>query len=145
MSRVLKAAAVLSAIFAAHPALAHEFKIKDFEFIHPWTREPARGVKDVPVYMVLRNMASAPDRIVAVSSPFATKGELRAGKSEGEGPVSAIPVPAEATVELNADRPHIFLLGLTEPLDGYHQYFPLILTFERAGQMEIEVYVEEPN
>jgi len=144
MSRVLKAAAVLAAIFATNLALAHEFKIKDFEFIHPWTREPARGVKDAPVYMILRNTASTPDRIVAVSSPFATKGELRAGKSEGERQVSAIPIPADATVELNADRPHIPLLGLTEPLDGY-QYFPLILTFERAGQMEIEVYVEGPN
>jgi periplasmic copper chaperone A len=72
------------------------------------------------------------------------KGELRAGKSEGERQVSAIHVPADATVELNADAPHILLLGLTEPLDGY-QYFPLILTFERAGQVEIEVYVEEPN
>jgi periplasmic copper chaperone A len=144
MSRVLKAAAVLAAIFATNLALAHEFKIKDFEFIQPWTREPARGVKDVPVYMVLRNTASTPDRIVAVSSPFATKCELRAGKSEGERPISAIPVPADATIELNADRPHILLLALTEPLDGY-QYFPLILTFERAGQMEIEIYVEEPN
>jgi len=144
MSRVLKAAAVLVAIFATNLALAHEFKIKDFEFIHPWTREPARGVKDVPVYMVLRNTASTPDRIVAVSSPFATKGELRTGKSEGEKPVSAIPVPADTTIELNVDRPHILLLELTEPLDGY-QYFPLVLTFERAGQMEIQVYVEEPN
>src|SRR5262249_34189215 len=88
--------------------------------------------------------ASTPDRIVAMSSPFATKGELRAGKSEGERPVSAISVPADATIELNAGSPHILLLGLTEPLDGY-QYFPLTLTFERAGQMEIEVYVEEPN
>jgi periplasmic copper chaperone A len=144
MSRVLKAAAVFAAIFATNLALAHEFKIKDFEFMHPWTREPAGGVKDVPVYMVLRNTASTPDRIVGVSSPFATKGELRTGKSEGERLVSAIPIPADATIELNADRPHILLLGLTEPLDGY-QYFPLILTFERAGQMEIEVYVEEPN
>jgi periplasmic copper chaperone A len=144
MARVLQAAAVLAAIFTTNLALAHEFKIKDFEFIHPWTREPARGVKDVPVYMVLRNTGSTQDRIVAVSSPFATKGELRAGKSEGERQVSAIPVPADATIELNADRPHILLLGLTEALDGY-QYFPLVLTFERAGQMEIEVYVEEPN
>jgi len=36
------------------------------------------------------------------------------------------------------------LRGLTEPLDGY-QYFPLVLIFARAGRMEIEVYVEEPN
>ena len=74
MSCVLKAAAVLAAIFTTDLALAHELKIKDFEFIHPWTREPARGIKDVPVYMVLRNTASTPDRIAAVSSPFRDEG-----------------------------------------------------------------------
>jgi copper(I)-binding protein len=78
MSRVLTAAALFGAILVAPVAGAHEFtsKIKDFEFIHPWTREPASGVKDVPVYMVLRNTAPTDDRIVAASSPFATKGEL---------------------------------------------------------------------
>src|SRR5215510_4864259 len=126
MYRGTKMAVAIAAMLVATAAIAHEFKIKDFEFIHPWTREPAPGVKDVPVYMVLRNTASTEDRIVAVSSPFATKGELRAGKSEGERQVSAIPVPADATIELNPDRLHILWLGLTEPLDGY-QYFPLIL------------------
>jgi len=144
MYRVTKIAAVITAMLAATVATAHEFKIKDFEFIHPWTREPAPGIKDVAVYMTLRNMASTEDRIIAVSSPFATQGELRAGKVNGEVQIGAIAIGGNATVALDADRPHILLRGLTEPLGGY-QYFPLILTFERAGQMEIEVYVEEPN
>jgi periplasmic copper chaperone A len=144
MSRVLKTTALLAAILNTTMVSAHEFKIKSLEFIHPWTREPARDVKDVPVYMVLRNTGSRPDRIIAASSPFATKAELRAGRVEGETLVDAIQIPAKATVELNADRPHIVLLGLRESLEGY-QYFPLVLTFERAGRMEIEVYVEEPN
>jgi len=144
MYRVIKITAVIAAMLVAPVATAHEFKIKGFEFIHPWTREPAPGIKDVPVYMVLRNTAPTEDRIVAVSSPFATKAEMRAGKANGEGQISAIPIGGNATVELDADRPHILLRGLIEPLDGY-QYFPLTLTFERAGQMEIEVYVEEPN
>ena len=72
------------------------------------------------------------------------KGELRAGKPEGDGQISAIQIAGNATVELSADRPHILLSGLIEPLEGY-QYFPLVLTFERSGQIEIEVYVEEPN
>lgn len=144
MSRVLKAVAVVATLLVTNTALTHEFKIKDFEFVHPWTREPARDVKDVPVYMVLHNSASSPDRIVAASSPFATRGELRGGRAEGGAQLGAIPIPANGTVELSADRPHILLVGLTEPLEGY-QYFPLVLTFERAGRIEIEVYVEEPN
>jgi copper(I)-binding protein len=144
MSRVLMTAAVLAGMLVSNFAVAHEFKVKDFEFIHPWTREPASGVNDAPVYMVLRNTASTDDRIIAVSSPLAMKGELRAGKAEGEGRLAAIPIAGNTTVELSADRPHILLLGLTESLEGY-QYFPLILTFERAGQIPIEVYVEEPK
>ena len=72
------------------------------------------------------------------------KGELRAGKAEGRGQVTAIQIAGNATVELSADRQHRVLSGLTEPLAGY-QYFPLDLTFERSGQIGIEVYVEEPN
>jgi periplasmic copper chaperone A len=144
MLRIARAAAAAAIVLVATAAIAHEFKIKDLEFIHPWTRAPAKAVKDVPIYMVLRNTGSADDRIVAVSSPFANKGELRAGNTDGEGKVPAIDIPANATVELTANRPHLLLLGLTEPLDGY-QYFPVLLTFEKAGRIEIEVYVEEPN
>src|SRR5215475_5410931 len=116
MYRVIRIAAVIATMLVAPVATAHEFKIKDFEFIHTWTREPAPGVKDVPVYMVLRNSAPTDDHIVAVSSPFATKGELHAGAAEGGGQITAITIKANATVELNADRPHILLRGLTEPL-----------------------------
>ena len=100
---------------------------------------------DVPVYMVLRNTASVDDPYrCGVSSPFAPKGELLAGKAEGERPIEGILVAGNATVELDANRPHNLSRGLIEPLDGY-QYFPLVLTFERAGALEVEVYVEEPN
>jgi copper(I)-binding protein len=94
--------------------------------------------------MVVRNTGTALERIVGVSSPFATSAELRAGNGNGGGRITAIELPAGKTTELNADGPHLLLLGLTEPLDGY-QYFPVVLTFERAGKVEIEVYVEEPN
>jgi len=64
--------------------------------------------------MVLRNTASTEDRAIAVSSPFAMKGELRAGKAEG----GAIQIAGNATVEPSADRRHILLSDLTEPLEG---------------------------
>lgn len=144
MSWIIKAGVAFAIAIAGGNAAAHEFKIKGFEFIHPWTREPAEHVKDVPVYMVLRNTGTTPDRIVAASSPFATKVELRSAKSDGEGQLQAINVAPNTTVELSASGPHIMLVGLKEPLDGY-QYFPLTLSFERAGDIAIEVYVEEPN
>ena len=136
--------AVVALLAGATAPRAHEFKIKDLEFIHPWTREPAQGVKDVLVYMVLKNTGSTPERIVVVSSPFAACAELREGKADGGRKIETILIPQNATTELSPDGRHILLRGLTEPLDGY-QYFPLVLTFERAGNVEIEVYVEESN
>jgi periplasmic copper chaperone A len=127
----------LATLLLTNPAHTHEFKIKDLELVHPWAREPARDVKDVPVYMLLHIRASTLDRVVAASSPFVARGELGAGKAEGGAQLGAILVPADATAERNADRPHILLVGLTEPFEGY-QYFPLVLTFERAGRIEMK-------
>jgi periplasmic copper chaperone A len=142
MLSMSRAAVAVALVLAASAAAAHEIKVKDFEFIHPWTREPAQGVKDVPVYLVVRNTGSEPDRILAVSSPLATKAELRA--SGGAAQLQGIEVRPNELVELTPDGPHIMLLGLKEALEGY-QYFPMWVTFERAGNVEIEVYVEEPN
>jgi copper(I)-binding protein len=144
MKGISTAAAAIALLVAASAVAAHEFKIKDLEFIHPYTREPARGVTDVSVFLVMRNTGARGERIVGVSSPFAARAELRAARADGGGRVAAIEIAANATVEFNADGPHILLLGLTESLEGY-QYFPLSLTFERIGQVEIDVYVEEPN
>lgn len=137
----MAAGVAIAFLMAVSTAAGHELKIKGLEFIHPWTREPAKGVKEVPVYMVIRNAGRTPERLIGASSPFATNAELRAGRG---GKVAAIQLPAGKTTELNADGPHLLLLGLSKPLEGY-QYFPLVLTFERAGKVEIEVYVEEPN
>ncbi len=128
MKGISMAAAAIALLVAASAVAAHEFKIKDLEFIHPYTREPAHGVKDVSVFLVLRNTGGTGERIVGVSSPFAARAELRAARADGGGRVAAIEIAANATVELNADGPHILLLGLTELLEGY-QYFPLSLEF----------------
>jgi periplasmic copper chaperone A len=98
----------------------------------------------VPVYMVVHNTGGKPDRLLAATSPLATKAELRASKSAGPAQRQDIEIRPKEIVELTPDGPHIMLLGLKEPLNGY-QYFPLWLTFERAGRIGIEVYVEEPN
>jgi copper(I)-binding protein len=138
------AAVVAALLMAVSAASGHEFKIKHLEFIHPWTREPAKGVTDVPVYMVVRNTSPRIERIIGASSPFAASAELHASKLEGGGTIAALQLPAGEVTELNADGPHLLLRGLTEPLDGY-QYFPVVLMFEHAGKVEIEDYVEEPN
>ena len=42
---------------------AHETDLKDLKIVHPYTKEPAPGVSDVPVYMTIRNHGTGPDPI----------------------------------------------------------------------------------
>ncbi|TMJ68126.1 MAG: copper chaperone PCu(A)C, partial [Alphaproteobacteria bacterium] len=73
MKSIGTATAAVAFLIAATGVAAHEFKIKDLEFIHPYTREPAHGVKDVSVFMVVRNTGGTVERIIGVSSPFAAR------------------------------------------------------------------------
>jgi copper(I)-binding protein len=54
--------------------------------------------------------------------------------------VEAIDIAAQATVELKPGGLHVMLIGLKQPLHESNR-FPLTLTFERAGSVELEVQV----
>ena len=131
-------------------ASGHETVHESLKIVHPYTKEPASGVRDLDVSMTIRNSGTEAERIIAASSPMAASVEIRAaaaaqansqpdGQSDGQ---SAIEIPAGGSVKLSAAGPHIRLRGLTEPLTGYAT-FPLWLTFAHAGRVEVEVMVEE--
>lgn len=123
---------------------AHEIDLKDLKIVHPYTKEPPPGVADVPVYMTIRNHGTDPDRIVAVELPMCRKAEFRAGPPAADKPTPAIEIPSGGSIKLTKSTEHVMLLGLTEPLTGY-ETFPLWLTFEKAGRIEVEVMVEEAD
>ncbi len=128
---------------ASTSASAHEFETGGLKIVHPWTFEPPEGARTAIISMTIHNSGTAPERLLAAASPFATGAGLRQG-NEPEQPSGAIEIPAGGTVKLRASGPHITLSGLTEPLAGY-EMFPLSLTFEQAGKVDIEVMVEEHN
>lgn len=144
-TRRLRAAAsalAVAASVATFQAAAHETQVEGLKIVHPYTKEPATGVRDVTVLMTIRNESAVAERIVAASSPLAARAELRAGN--GEAPAESIEIPAGASLKLSGTGLHIRLLGLTDPLTGY-ETFPLWLTFARAGKVEVEVMVEEAD
>lgn len=89
---------------------------------------------------------SAADRLIAVSSPIATSGRitgdtwlpdrgvLTAGYDE---PVASILVPGARAVEIT-------LVDLTSPVRAGLVH-PVVLTFERAGDLRLELPVENPD
>jgi copper(I)-binding protein len=97
-------------------------------------------------FVTLLNTADAPDRLVSASSAVAERVELHTHIMDGgvmrmrevEG---GIPLPPGETVNLQPGGLHIMLLGLNQGLAAGSR-FPLTLTFEKAGSVQVEVPVE---
>ena len=96
--------------------------------------------------MTLRNNGAAADRLTGVSSPVAERTEIHETRIE-DGTATMRPAPGlelkrRASVQLRPGGLHVMLIGLRRPLrEG--ERITLVLTFERAGTIEIEARVEK--
>lgn len=131
---------VVIPVFSA--ALSHEIVVKQLEIVHPYTLEPSDPtIKDVTVRMTIHNRSKNSDRLVSASSPIAAVTHIEGGAQANEKSVN---LPAGKTVTLTRDGARIELKGLTKGLVAYDS-FPLSLTFEKTGKVDVEVMVEENN
>jgi len=132
------------AIALAAPAAAHEYKLGDLTIDHPWARASAGNAKTGAAYLAVVNDGTEADRLVAANSPVG-RAELHTHLSE-DGimkmrPVDAVDLPAGERVVLEPGGLHVMLMDLAKPLmEG--ESFPLTLTFEKAGPIDVEVKVE---
>ena len=140
MTRLIAVCAtvVTMAALSATPALAGDVTIEK-----PWARASAGMAKAGAAFMTLRN-EGATDRLVAASAPVAKVAELHTHIKEGHvmrmRKVEAIEVTGGAVTSLAPGGLHVMLMGLHGPLQEGTS-FPLTLTFERAGQMTVDVMV----
>jgi len=133
--KIVRLAGLLLALSAA-AALAHSFRLGAIEIGHPWA--PPSGSGEASVYLALSNRGSAPDRLVAASSPRAQAVELRNGD---DSLLKDIVLAPKRPVALRAGKPHLALRGVSRPL-GAGEEFPLTLSFAAAGSVEVAVTVE---
>jgi copper(I)-binding protein len=96
--------------------------------------------------MEIHNAQPQADRLVAAGTDVAQTVELHETRMEGGmhrmQQVPSIEVPAGGKVELRPGGLHVMLIRLTTPL-RVGDRFPLILRFERAGRLTVEVEVRE--
>lgn len=148
MRRLLVALSVLLGIsFAAQaPAHAHEFKLGDLHIDHPWARATIGQVKNGAAYVTLANHSDRPDTLISVASPVAKRVEIHSNIMED----GVMKMRRLEGIEVNPGEPavlapggmHIMLMGLHAPLvEG--ESFPLTLTFEQAGSVEVEVKIDK--
>lgn len=125
-------------------ASAQDHKVGSLTVSHPWARASAGKAKAGAAYITITNNGNQVDRLIKAATPVAKRASLHTHMMEGDimrmRPVKAVEVnPGEPTV-MKPGGLHVMLMGLKAPLkDG--AAFPLTLTFENAGVIEVYVTV----
>jgi copper(I)-binding protein len=141
--RTLIPAVLLLACLAPPPGKAHEIKFGNLVVVHPWSRQSLSGETDG--YMKIANHGTEDDRLVAVTADISSKVILCDVKQGMMVQLAdGIPIPAGKTVELNSKSLHIMFMNVTSaPMAGAE--FGGTLTFEKAGTLQVDFEVEEPE
>jgi copper(I)-binding protein len=121
------------------PALAHSYKQGDIAIGHAWAPPTESDV--AAAYLPLLNRGEAPDSLVGASTPIARKVRIRVEKDGKVHWPETVPLAPGMPITLAAWRQHLWLVGLTHPLKEGER-FGMSLEFEKAGRVEIEVFVE---
>lgn len=135
-------AAVLSLLSSG--AKAAEFTSGDITVVNPWARASAGKARNGGAYMELVNRGNDVDRLIGASTPAAKKAELHTHLMEGDimvmRQIKAIEINPGVASVLKPGGLHIMLMGLKAPLK-MGETFPITLTFEKSGKIEIKVIV----
>ena len=137
---------VLAALLAAPAALAYDYIHGNLKIAHPWARETPRMARAGGAFLVIENTGDTADRLLKATSPAAGRTEVHSVTMDGNvmrmREVEAIDLAAKSKVELKPGGYHIMLMELKAPLKAGDK-FPLTLTFEKAGDVTVEIVVEK--
>jgi periplasmic copper chaperone A len=135
--------AATAASLLAIPALAHDgVHISD-----PYARVNGGEGATGAIFLQIDNHADVDDRLLDVKTDVAAKAELHTHIATADGVMQmravpeGFPIPALQGLALDRGGDHIMLMGLKSALkDG--DMIPLTLIFEHAGEVQIEVPVD---
>jgi copper(I)-binding protein len=139
--KLLLSAAICLASAAAQ---AHDYNLGDLKIQHPWARATAPSAPAGAAFLTVVN-SGASDKLLKASADVAKVVELHTHIMDGQvmrmRQVPDIDVAGGFETKLAPGGLHIMLIGLNAPLkEG--TTFPLTLTFEKAGQVTVEVQVQ---
>lgn len=146
-------ATLLLVAFAAcvGPVAAHDFKLGPLRIDHPYATPTPPGAANGAAYLRgIRNTGDRPDRLVGASTPVARTVEIHRSVVDAQNvmrmrAIEGIDLPAKSEVQVRHDgEHHLMLIGLKQPLkDG--ERFAMTLRFEKAGEREVMVWVQQPR
>ena len=145
-ARIMKLVALFGAIaIVAGPPAAQDYHPPSLRIDHVFARATPPGARSGGVFLTVENTGGVPDRLLGVSSPVARTVELHDMTLHGGvmqmRAVSTVEVKPGDKLELKPGGYHAMLSDLTQPL-RVGDRFPLTLTFQHAGAIEVSVRVE---
>ena len=142
LQRLLAALALGAATLATS---AHEFKLGAITIGHPYARTTAPGQPTGGGFLKLVNQGASADKLLSATADVSSRVELHTMRMEGDvmrmRQVDAIELPAGGSVELKPGGMHLMFVELKAPLKAGDK-FPLVLRFEKAGEVKVELKVE---
>ncbi|MGS0741288.1 copper chaperone PCu(A)C [Glaciimonas sp. GG7] len=139
--------ASLFALAFSVSAYAHDYKIGTLKVDHPYARATVPGQPAGGAYLSIQNTGNDTDKLLSATSPAAKSVEIHDMKMEGNvmkmrevGEVELHPM--STLVMAPGGGYHIMLMGLTKPLKVGDK-FPMTLTFQKAGKIEVSVSVDD--
>ena len=140
------AALALASLFAL-PALAHDYTAGSLKIDHPYSRAMPPASPTAAVFFTISNNGKQADRLIAASSQQAGRAELHTHSNDNgvmrmrqvDGGIAIAP---GSSVKLAPGGLHVMLLEVKQQA-RVGDKFPLTLTFERAGEVQVEVKVED--
>ena len=112
-----------------------------------WVR-PARAVENGAAYFVITNGTTADDTLLSITSEIASATEVHMSMGDANGVMSmqmqeSVTLTARDKVEFKPGGLHVMFVNLTRDLK-VGDTIPLVLNFENAGSLTIDVPVKAP-
>ena len=141
MSFTFRSIAAAAAIACAMPAFAGSITVQD-----AYARSASPTAKTGAAFMQIVN-DGPDDRLIGAASPAADVVQLHTHVESGDGVMQmkhvedGFDMPAGSTLSMERGGKHVMMMGLTAPL-AQGDVVPVTLTFEKAGDMTIDVPVD---
>lgn len=145
----LAASFIFLAASLASPAMAGTIEIRNT--VAHLEHDPEHGSR-IEIFLTIVNSGTAMDRIYAVRSQIAKKGQISggvdqhaaAGQHADHTAATAVNLPAGQTTELFEEGSHLELAELkAEPKPG--DEIDVTLFFEKAGPMTVKIAIADEN
>jgi copper(I)-binding protein len=136
--------AALLLTFAALLAISQMAKADGIEIVDPYARATIGSAKTGVAYLKLVNRTGEADRLRTISTDVAEHAALHVHAMKDDvmvmDEISCLELAPGTEIEFAPGGLHVMLTGLSKPLrEGDH--FPLHFTFDRAGEVSIDVPV----